>query len=285
LLLELDDADKPDDAFTPFNLGWTLMDLGKRAEALPRLQRARERSSPDSSILRKLYHLIALAHRLLNQRDEALAVCRDGLKLFPDDTELTFEEALLLMDKKDFAGVEADLLRLVETRPGPYFASVDDGMRGFKTRHLLACHYREQRQEGEAEVQWRAALAERANITPAWLALGELFVGQHRWADVEWGAKGLEEQAKAPVEAAMLRGQASLARKEFAAARGLFEGAIAGAPEAPVPWVLLSHALLQEGRDWAAAERALRKVLQLDPGNLEAHNNLAVLLRRQERVA
>jgi Flp pilus assembly protein TadD len=42
--------------------------------------------------------------------------------------------------------------------------------------------------------------------------------------------------------------------------------------------VLLSHALLQEGKDWPAAEQALRKVLELDPGNVEARNNLAVLL-------
>ncbi len=33
-LLELDHADMPDDSFTLFNLGWTLMDLGRTQEAL-----------------------------------------------------------------------------------------------------------------------------------------------------------------------------------------------------------------------------------------------------------
>jgi FkbM family methyltransferase len=41
--------------------------------------------------------------------------------------------------------------------------------------------------------------------------------------------------------------------------------------------VLLSHVLLQEGKEPAAAEQALRDVLSLDPQNAEARQNLAVL--------
>jgi hypothetical protein len=37
---------------------------------------------------------------------------------------------------------------------------------------------------------------------------------------------------------------------------------------------------LQEGRDWHAAEQALRSVLALDPGHHEARRNLAVLVER-----
>jgi hypothetical protein len=39
--------------------------------------------------------------------------------------------------------------------------------------------------------------------------------------------------------------------------------------------------LLQEGRDWNAAENALRDVLTLDPNHAEARQNLAVLMRQQ----
>jgi Flp pilus assembly protein TadD len=46
-------------------------------------------------------------------------------------------------------------------------------------------------------------------------------------------------------------------------------------------WIVLSDALLQEGKDWDDAERALRKVLELDPSNIEARNNLTILLRQQ----
>jgi Flp pilus assembly protein TadD len=48
-------------------------------------------------------------------------------------------------------------------------------------------------------------------------------------------------------------------------------------------WVVLSHALLHEGKDWQRAEQALGTVLQLDPGNAEARNNLPLLLAHQEQ--
>ena len=49
-----------------------------------------------------------------------------------------------------------------------------------------------------------------------------------------------------------------------------------------LPCTFLSHTLLQEGRDWAAAEQALRAILDLDPNDAEAKNNLAVLLQQQK---
>jgi Glycosyl transferase family 2 len=55
--------------------------------------------------------------------------------------------------------------------------------------------------------------------------------------------------------------------------------AIGLVPNAVLPRILLSHTLLQEGKDWQAAERALHDVLVLQPGNTEAQNNLQVLLR------
>jgi hypothetical protein len=54
-------------------------------------------------------------------------------------------------------------------------------------------------------------------------------------------------------------------------------------PKAPGPRVLFSQILLQEGRDWDAAERALRDVLSIDPDHAETKHNLNVLLRRLGR--
>src|SRR5947208_944915 len=61
-------------------------------------------------------------------------------------------------------------------------------------------------------------------------------------------------------------------------------GVVADAAD-PCPNVAEDHALLQEGRDPDAAERALRAVLELDPAQAEAHNNLAVLLRQRRQHA
>ena len=78
----------------------------------------------------------------------------------------------------------------------------------------------------------------------------------------------------------MLRARAELARKHFAGARAILEETIAKHAEALWPRVILTHVLLQEGRDWLAAEKALRDVLAVDPGNAEAQRNLEVLHRQ-----
>jgi hypothetical protein len=55
-------------------------------------------------------------------------------------------------------------------------------------------------------------------------------------------------------------------------------------PLALPPRVLLSHVLLQENKDLAGAEKALRAVLELDPANAEARHNLALLARARQEV-
>ncbi len=61
----------------------------------------------------------------------------------------------------------------------------------------------------------------------------------------------------------------------------MLEETIARAPEALWPRVVLSHVLLQEGRDWTAAEQALRDILVLAPDHAEARRNLGILLQQQ----
>jgi tetratricopeptide (TPR) repeat protein len=160
---------------------------------------------------------------------------------------------------------------------------MDTGPRGYKARHNLAVLSREDGEVAEAEACWRAAVAEQAGFAPAWLGLGELYLDQGRLAEFEQAVARLEALPHGAAEAALLRARAHLARQEFAPARQLLEEAIVRAPQALAPRVLLSYVFLQEGRDRAGAERALRAVLALDPENPEARGNLAVLLRQRVR--
>jgi tetratricopeptide (TPR) repeat protein len=244
-----------------------------------------EKTSPSSSTLRKLYHLLALTYRHLDRRDEALAMCRQGLKLFPLDAELSCEEGLLCRDRGDFRDAEKSWLNLLESRRGQYFASEEVGLRGFRTRQLLAEIYRAQERSAEAEVQWRAALAERADFEPAWVGVAELYLRHERWPELEYFLQRLEERGTNPAKVGWLRARGQVQRREVAAARRTLEGVIGRDPTALGPRVLLSQVLLQEGRDWAAAERALQDVLEMDPNHAESRHNLRVLLRRLGRDA
>jgi tetratricopeptide (TPR) repeat protein len=144
--------------------------------------------------------------------------------------------------------------------------------------------YRAWGRAAEAEAQWRQVLVERPSCGPAWLGLGELCLAQGRWDELEEAAAHLGNGAGAPVEAAVLRARGQLARQEFAAARQLLEETIARFPEAVWPRLIRTHVLLQEERDPAAAEGALRDLLARDPRQAEAWRNLAVLLARHGRA-
>jgi glycosyltransferase involved in cell wall biosynthesis len=62
-LLQLDQQERPADAFVLFNLGWAYLELGRDAEAIPFLQRSLQQSQPGDSIVPKLYALLAHAER------------------------------------------------------------------------------------------------------------------------------------------------------------------------------------------------------------------------------
>jgi glycosyltransferase involved in cell wall biosynthesis len=282
-LLELDYAERPDDAFTLFNLGWTLLDLGRAEEAAKHLRHSLEKTNPTSSTLRKLYHLLALTYRQLDRRDEALATCREGLKHFPLDAEMLCEQGLMLRDQNDLRGAEKSWLDLLDARRGQYFASEEVGLRGFRTRQLVAEIYRAQDRRLEAEVQWRAAWAERPDFEPAWVGLAELYLRGERWPELEYFLQDLERRGTNPARVGWLRARGQVQRGEAAAARRTLEAVVTQDSGAVGPRVLLSQVLLQEGRDWAAAERALRAVLELDPNHAETQHNLRVLLRRLGR--
>jgi glycosyltransferase involved in cell wall biosynthesis/Flp pilus assembly protein TadD len=278
-LLQLEDADRPDDPFTLFNLGSVYQELGRHAEALPLLQRSLAKSHPQDSIVRKLYALVVQCHRNLGQPAEALAACHKGLEVCPDDAELLFVEGVLRRELGDLPGAEAALLKLFDARPAAHFASVDAGLRGYKARHNLAVVYLQQGRTENAEVQWRAAVAERPDFLPGWLGLAEMRLRQGRWGELDEVVRRLEGLSpRGAVEAEVLRARGHLARREFDPARALLAAVIARHPQALEPRVVLSHVLLQEGRDPDAAEQALRDVLALDPQHAEARSNLSVLL-------
>jgi GT2 family glycosyltransferase/tetratricopeptide (TPR) repeat protein len=282
-LLEMDEAERPDDSFSLFNLGWTLLDLGRAVEAMPRLRRSLEKAPTHSSILRKLYHLLAIGSRQLQQPEEAVAVCADGLRRFPDDGELLLEQGLLLRDRGDLDGAERSWLQLLEGKRGNYFASEEVGMRGYKTRQLLAEIYLHQSRLIEAEIQWRASLAERADFEPAWMGLAEIYLRHGRLTDLDELLQGLEDRKSDPAKVGWLRARCQVQRRELDAARKTLDAVINLDPRAVGPRVLISHVLIQDGKDWGAAEKALHDILALDANNQEAKHNLQVLRRNQSR--
>jgi tetratricopeptide (TPR) repeat protein len=283
-LLEMERQELGEHPFTLFNLGQVYRDLGRHDEALAVLKRSLELSQPADSIVRKLYSLIAGCHLRLGRPAEAVATCRQGLAVCPEDGELLFLLGGLLEEQGDLDPAEECFNRLLAPPKEDYFASVADGLRTWKARHHLASICRAKGRHPEAAAHWQAALAERPDFLPARLGLAELHLEGGRFEEVEAHALALEAGGAA-VEAAVLRARGLLARREFGRAGALLEAVIANDPRAVWPRLILTHVLLQEGKDPEAAERALKAVLELDPHNAQATHNLTLLRAQRRRLA
>jgi tetratricopeptide (TPR) repeat protein/glycosyltransferase involved in cell wall biosynthesis len=284
-LLHLEEAEQPHDPFTLFNLAWAYLETGRPEQGIAYARRSLARSAPGDSIVRKLHVILARAHERLGQPREALAWCCAGRARCPDDAELLFQEAVLLLALDEPRRAELVLRTLLVLRPGEQFASVDAGLRGHKARHQLARALQAQGRADEAEDQWRAGLAERPGFVPAWEGLAELYLAQGRWEDLAEAVGRLPVDGPAAAPTLLLRARAHLARREHTQARRLLEEAVQRAPQDVGARLLLSRALLEEGTDPAAAERCLRELTSWAPGLAEPWRNLALLLKRQGRLA
>ena len=263
-ILRLEHADKPDDPFILFNLGSIAHELGRCEEAVTFLGRSLALSNPKDSIVRKLYALLAQGHRRLGQDGLALAACRKGREFYPDDVELLFQEGVVLRARGDRAGARRCWTELLRPRPADHFASLDTGLSGYKTRHNLAQLELEEGNLSGAEAHWRAALAEQAAFMPAQLGLGEVYcAGALGRSGACGGRVGGRRPGGRGRRAAGARPSGS---QGVPVGARLLEAAITKAPQAVALRRVLSYALLQEGKDWSAAERALCELLKLDPG-------------------
>ena len=89
-LLRLDEAEKPDEPFTLFNLGSVYHELGRFRDGARALEKSLAGSHPRDSIVRKAYALLARCHSQGGDRNRAEAACRQGRTYYPDDAELLF---------------------------------------------------------------------------------------------------------------------------------------------------------------------------------------------------
>jgi len=278
-LLEMENLEHPDDPFTLFNLGSVFLELNNPQAALPCLERSLDRSAVTDSIVRKLFALIATAHRALGRPDAALQACVRGRQYYPMDVELLFREAVLRRQARDLSGAAVCLERLLAEPEQEHFASVDADLRGTRARDLLGHVYLDMKQFDKAKEQWDHILGTNPDDLAGYLGLAELWLEQKQWQEFEKALGRIQQLTSDEQTVPLLQARALLAQQSFNETRAIILPMIDKYPRS-LPWrVLLSHTYLQEGKDWQAAEAALRQVLSLDPDHAEARHNLDVFLR------
>jgi len=306
-LLLLDQADRPDDPFTLFNLGLTYSRLRAHAAAVDPLLRSLKVLAPDSPLRPKATAALVRSYDRLGRGEEASAICSTARMQFPEDLELLGLDGSLRLARGDEAGAERCWKEVLWSRATPpisypgFFQSEEEGsMPVFGETgepkdvdeavfpcagHNLAMLYRRQGRTADAEAQWRDVLDGYPGFLQGWVGLGEFYRDQGRWTDLERTAETMERTPRMLPEALALRAQGLLARRDFVQARDLLRLALSRDPSFLKAKEILSHVLLQEGKEPAAAEAVLREILQSDPGNAQAWHNLVILYREQNRIA
>src|SRR3954453_14099521 len=205
-LLLLENQERPNQTSTLFHLGWTYYLLGKPVEAWAPLEQALSLAQPGETIVRKTYALLVRCARQTGRQQDAFNVCQMGRTHFPNDPELMFHGGQLRREGRDLAGAETVLLQLLNSPPETYIAaSVDPGIKAYKGRCALAEVYRDAGRVADAEREWRTALAEQPDFTPAWLCLGDMWLQHGRIEAVEQLAAQLRANPRTSIDGALLK--------------------------------------------------------------------------------
>lgn len=277
-LLNMENAENPDDPFTLFNLGSVYLELEQTTDAIPFIERSIARSHPADSIVRKLFAMLIQAYKKLGHHQDAMRVCQQGQRHYPLDTELLFQEALLRREFGDLTGAAQTLEKLLTTKESGHFASVDVGLRSYKARHNLAVIYRDMGRLHDAEAAWHAVLLED-DYPPARLGLAEIALATGNGHLFSTQLEALKGNPAFALDMELLQAKAHLHKKDYARAKLALQVILQRQPNSLPALVLLSHVLLQEDEDWLTARRTLEHILTIDPNNREAKQNLEVLVR------
>jgi tetratricopeptide (TPR) repeat protein len=275
-LLNMELEEYPDHPFTLFNLGMTYRDARQYDKAVDYLKRSIERSGENESHLRKAYALLVSSHTLWGQYKPAYETCQVGLRLFPEDTELRFQEGGLLNNFGRYAEAVEAYLKVLATDEGAHFASVERGIKGYLTRHNLAVVYMNMGDLARAEEQWRLVVAEVPTYRTAWRCLGDVLVRQGKQQEAAVLVDGLLSDPRLRSTGMLVQAQLTAARGDLAAARHELEQAAAACPGDVEPLRELWQFLLKNAAP-AEAEGVLKELIMRAPDDASAHHDLGTL--------
>ena len=262
-LLMMEYQEQPNDPFTLFNLGIARREREETAVALDLFRRSLALSTPTDSIVRKLYAEIINCHRRLKQFPERCKPARSqpALSRGPGDSHpgrLHPSRRRRSPGRHRQTRTDPCLPRrppLRQSRPG--HARLQDPP---QPRRLPPGSGR----LDDARAQWRLALDEKPDFVPALFSVADIAFQLKDWADFDDIVRRIEALGKHATDVLTLKVRRGLAHQDFAAARAAIAQAIAAAPTAVWPRVVLTHILLQEGKTGPPPKPPSR-VLVLDP--------------------
>ncbi len=288
-LLELEIKDNPDSTFALFNLGMTLLDMGRFADALGPLCQSFQLATPAESHVRKLYAMLTQCYSGLERPAAALGTCARGLELFPDDPELLFRRGVLEQAAGRLDQSERSFRAVLKLSGGEsggaggrsqVFSSIDQGILGVKSWHNLAVVYERLGRWIDATKAWEAVLQyDRSNFM-AWRGLLAALSAAGDVAGLQRAVAVASAEPGVPDDVSVIaRARLSDAEGDSAGAATQLESAVNASPSNDLLHELCELAFRREMSD--VAERALKELTRREPDDAAAYHNLAAILLRR----
>ena len=246
--------------FTSFNLGSEYLSLGRIAEAREHFERSFEELKQQTPSWHTIGYASILLLRLIDARrqDGALAEAREaiaeGLRVYPDHTDLVFQLALCAHDEGDDeqAAELAERCLAMGDADARYAATMGTG--SFLALSLLADIRRKQGRKTETEELLRHSLEEYPNYVSPLLPLAGLVL--------ERGGEPAEIEAlvqEGKVSSMLFAGTAFLEHRQFEPAERWFRRTLEQAPANGVARIGLIESFLSQSRWDEAIEEAQRE--------------------------
>jgi len=281
-LLEKELADRLNHPFVLFNLGMTHADAKQFESAVEYLVRCIDVTGPEESHLCKTYALLVNALSQLNRNEQAWEVVNNGLKLFPEDKELMFRQALLQHHFGYFSDSEQTYLRILSEQTDRKFASVDQGISNFKARHNLAVVYEDAGRHQEAEQQWRIIIKQYPEYIPAWRGLGENLLTQNKNEELSELINILSDRSDVGGIIQYFLGKLASHSDEHAQARKYFEAGLQLDPDDTPTLNELCRLHFEHGNP-IDSQQHLHQLISINPEDSSAQTNLGVVLMTQQK--
>jgi GT2 family glycosyltransferase/tetratricopeptide (TPR) repeat protein/glycosyltransferase involved in cell wall biosynthesis len=281
-ILDLEYKERPDHPFTLFNLGMTYAEAGEHDKAIGFLWQSIGRAGEEDSHLAKTYALLVSSYRQLARQAAAWETCIKGMKQFPEDLELRFQQAAMHYGSGRLREAARGYEELRALKTSRHLSSVDRGLQGYRSSHNLAGIYAELGEFASAVSLWRDVVQEAPWFAPAWQGLINLLLRQGKTDEALRCAEMLESQHEMAGDASRLRRSVLVNRGEFQTVRDELDR---GIEQHPDDLELLEERcrLLFEHFPPSEAEAGFRALLAHDPANAAGHHNLGSVLYKLGR--
>src|SRR5262249_687858 len=259
-------------------------DAHQHAKAEDFLRRSIFHSQRHESQLRKAYAYLVDCCQAQGKDQDAWQACEEGVRLFPEDTELRFMKAGLLHRRGRTQEATQVYASLLQANGKEYLSSCNRGITGFVARQNMAVAYADAGDLARAEEQWRLVVQEMPRYKPGWQGLADALLRQQKLQELPSIVKTLLAEATLRSLGVVLEARLSEAQGDCQGARSKFEQAVTEFANDPDVLESQCRFLFERGQP-EEAERALRALLLLNPRNPSALHNLGTVLQRLGKLA